>query len=58
MKGNFKFYTNSTVLAYAKMNLGGPSLRTCQKCNTAFKTKSGSIKHLSITNLKLIVMKR
>ena len=37
------------------MNLGGPSLRTCQKRNTDFTTKSGIIKHLSMINLKLMV---
>ena len=37
------------------MNLGGPSLRTCQKRNTDFTTKSRIIKHLSMINLKLMV---
>ena len=42
-------------LANVNMNLGGPSLRTCQKCNADFTTKSGITKHLSMINLKLMV---
>ena len=42
-------------LANVKMNLGGPSLRKCQKRNTDFTVKSEIIKHLSMINLKLMV---
>ena len=40
-----KGFRSKEDLANVKMNLGGPSLRTCQKRNTDFTTKSRIIKH-------------
>ena len=42
-------------VANFKMNLGGPSWRTCEKRITDFTTKFGIIKHLSMINLKWMV---
>ena len=50
-----KGFRSKEDLANVKMNLGGPSLKTCQKHNTDFTTTSKIIKHLSMTNLKLMV---
>ena len=50
-----KGFRSSEDLSNVKMNLLGPSLRICQKSNTDFTTKSGTIKHLSMINLKLMV---
>ena len=40
-----KSFRSKEDLANVKMNLRGPSLRSCQKRNTDFATKSGIIKH-------------
>ena len=50
-----KSFRSKEDLANVKMNLRGPSLRTFQKSNTDFTTKSGIIKYLSMINLKLMV---
>ena len=50
-----KGFRSKEDLANVKINLGGPSLRTCQKRNTDFTTKSRIIKHLSTINSKLMV---
>ena len=51
--GQGKGFSNSRNMKDVKMNLGGPSLKVCEKQGSAFTTDSGVLKSLSGIHMKL-----